>query len=361
MAPILPSAQANKGDEYLKKARDLRDQWGQLIPGDDLTALQNRMTMATDLRHGLDEKFGVSKIVHARMYRKYARETLRVMQTTSDRARDAEYIALAHEPHDEQEQRVIRKAEAIYRTFFGYKDAFPSPEQKLGWQKAVWPMACQATGTNIAPPSNLAEVLADVGPRFFTDVKKKVTPLVERFYGFETSKAQESLNDNITNVQNLKTNSAFINDDRGQRLPYRHPVIQKAVNIIWFNDRSSDGIAFYNNFNPMPYEAIALVLAVIECCIDEWTKGSWAEIPFTYEDYKGVYHHHLEALKALTSQGLRSRQCDPLHKLRQDISNEGRRHAGIVSENTGNEGILQVWPQERVNAACNAAMIELSD
>jgi hypothetical protein len=46
MAPILPSAQANKGDEYLKKARDLRDQWGQLIPGDDLTALQNRMTMS---------------------------------------------------------------------------------------------------------------------------------------------------------------------------------------------------------------------------------------------------------------------------------------------------------------------------
>jgi hypothetical protein len=94
-------------------------------------------------------------------------------------------------------------------------------------------------------------------------VKKKVMPLVERFYGFETSKAQDSLNDNITNVQNLKTNSAFINDDRGQRLPYRHPVIQKAVNIIWFNDRSSDGIAFYNNFNPMPYEAIALVLAVV--------------------------------------------------------------------------------------------------
>ena len=94
-------------------------------------------------------------------------------------------------------------------------------------------------------------------------MKKKVTPLVERFYGFETSKAQESLNDNITNVQNLKTNLAFINDDRGQRLPYRHPVIQKAVNVIWFNDRSSDGIAFYNNFNPMPYEAIALVLAVV--------------------------------------------------------------------------------------------------
>jgi hypothetical protein len=99
MAPILPSAQANKGDEYLRKARDLRDQWGQLIPSNDITAIQNRITMlalfvsslhailfthcvlrATDLRHGLDDKFGVSKIVHARTYRKYARETLRVIQ-----------------------------------------------------------------------------------------------------------------------------------------------------------------------------------------------------------------------------------------------------------------------------------------
>ena len=94
-------------------------------------------------------------------------------------------------------------------------------------------------------------------------MKNKVTPLVERYYSFETSKAQESLNDNITNVQNLKTNSAFINNDRGQRLPYRHPVIQKAINIIWFNDRSSDGVTFHNHFNPMPYEAIALVLTVV--------------------------------------------------------------------------------------------------
>jgi hypothetical protein len=34
-----------------------------------------------------------------------------------------------------------------------------------------------------------------------------------------------------------------------------------------------------------------------------------------------------------------------------------RRHTGLVSRNTGNEGLL--WPQERVNAACDAAMIVL--
>ena len=99
MAPILPSAQAKKGDGYLEEARNLRDQWGQLIPSGDLTTLQNRITMsvlflltlratlftlcmprATDMRHGLDGKFGLSKVAHARTYRKYSQETLRVVK-----------------------------------------------------------------------------------------------------------------------------------------------------------------------------------------------------------------------------------------------------------------------------------------
>lgn len=361
MAPYFSSAQAKKGDGYLDEARNLRDHWSQLIPGDDMNVLQNRVTMATEMRHGLGAKTGFSKIAHARAYRKYSQETLRVVKTASDRARDAEFIPLAHEPHNEQERRVVGKAEAVYRTFFSYKDAFPTPEQESDWGKAIWPMACRATGVDICPPADLAEVLADAGARFFADMKKKVTPLVERYYGFDTSKAQVSLSDNIATVQDLKTDSAFINDGGlgGHELPYRHPVIQKVVNVIWFNDPSSDGIVFHSIFNPVPYEAIALVLAVIECCIDEWSKGSWAEIPFTHEDYKEVYRRHLDALKGLTSQGLRSRHCDPLHKLRQDIYNEGRKHAGLVPGKTGNEGIL--WPQERVNAACDAVMITLGD
>ena len=99
MALILPSAQAKKGDGYLEEARSLRDQWGQLIPSNDLIALQSRITMsvlfvfaihttlftlcmprATEMRHGMDGKIGLSKIVHARTYRKYSQETLRVVK-----------------------------------------------------------------------------------------------------------------------------------------------------------------------------------------------------------------------------------------------------------------------------------------
>jgi hypothetical protein len=140
----------------------------------------------------------------------------------------------------------------------------------------------------------------------------------------------------------LKIDASFSNDSGG--LPYRHRIIQQAINVIWFNDRSSDGIIFSNLFDPIPYEVIALVLTVVrrskhlvakeadgsstmlktECCIDEWSKGSWGQIPFTYESYKEVYYHHLGALKGLALQGLDSQNCDPLRGLRQDLFDRGR-------------------------------------
>jgi Domain of unknown function (DUF6532) len=102
-----------------------------------------------------------------------------------------------------------------------------------------------------------------VGPQFRAAVKGRIAPLVERYYGFETSKAPKSLSHNIELARALKTDGAFSKGDEENELPYHHRIIQQAINVVWFNDRSSDGIVFSNLFNPMPYEAIALVLAVV--------------------------------------------------------------------------------------------------
>ena len=47
------------------------------------------------------------------------------------------------------------------------------------------------------------------------------------------------------------------------RYPYRHPIIQKVVNITWFQNMDDIGIIFYEHFNPIPFEVIALVLTVV--------------------------------------------------------------------------------------------------
>jgi hypothetical protein len=45
--------------------------------------------------------------------------------------------------------------------------------------------------------------------------------------------------------------------------PYRHPIIQRVINITWFQNKDDDGIVFHEYFAPIPFEVIALVLTVV--------------------------------------------------------------------------------------------------
>lgn len=106
--------------------------------------------------------------------------------------------------------------------------------------------------------------LAAVAPRFRADVKGKITPLVQTSYGFEADKTPGSQYRNMDLARDLKKDTAFINAKGENGLPYHHPVIQQAINAIWFNDgRRSEGVMFTNELYPLPYEAIALVLAAV--------------------------------------------------------------------------------------------------
>jgi hypothetical protein len=121
--------------------------------------------------------------------------------------------------------------------------------------------------------------------KFLTDIKMKIMHAVEHLYGFDTSRAPESISRNATLARGLLTNMAYIyrvcsvyfaifsalsrvsvqepNVDGTPRHPYRHPVIQKAINITWFQDKDSDGIVFHEHFTPMPMQVIALTLTVV--------------------------------------------------------------------------------------------------
>ena len=106
--------------------------------------------------------------------------------------------------------------------------------------------------------------LAAVAPRFRADVKGKITPLVQTSYGFETEKTSGTQYRNMDRARDLKKDTAFINGIGENGLLYHHPVIQKAVDAIWFNDgRRSEGVMFATELYPLPYEAIALVLAAV--------------------------------------------------------------------------------------------------
>jgi len=129
-------------------------------------------------------------------------------------------------------------------------------------------------------------------------MKTKIVHSVESLYGFNTSRAPESISKNAGLAQGLLTDMTFIYRVRpiaividsllspvhvqefkigGTRQhPYRHPIIQKAINLMWFQSKDGDGIVFYDLFMPIPIQAIALALTVvrIEAALYDLFRGS---------------------------------------------------------------------------------------
>jgi Domain of unknown function (DUF6532) len=53
-------------------------------------------------------------------------------------------------------------------------------------------------------------------------------------------------------------------DDNGRcKGIYDHPIIQKAVNKMWFKNKCDEGIFYKDYFNPIPILSIALILMVV--------------------------------------------------------------------------------------------------
>ncbi|KAF8257429.1 hypothetical protein EI94DRAFT_1310029 [Lactarius quietus] len=82
-----PSAQEKRGDWRLDNARQLaRDNETVISPG-DLEIVKERITLATEIKMGLESKRGLTRYLQAREYRKASKETLKRSQTERETLR----------------------------------------------------------------------------------------------------------------------------------------------------------------------------------------------------------------------------------------------------------------------------------
>lgn len=55
-----------------------------------------------------------------------------------------------------------------------------------------------------------------------------------------------------------------LSDENGKRKGiYNHPIIQKAVNRMWFKNKRDEGILNSDYFNPISVPSIALILTAV--------------------------------------------------------------------------------------------------
>ncbi|KAH7920577.1 hypothetical protein BV22DRAFT_1020929, partial [Leucogyrophana mollusca] len=118
-------------------------------------------------------------------------------------------------------------------------------------------------------------------------------------YDFETSEKPSVQVANRRLVMKLKDNFGLLYRVRrhgGHRGLLEHKIFQTCINLIWFRNKQDVGVVYNKYLNLFPITGLALVIAAIECCVDEWTTGSHSDVAFTEDDYKEVYEKHLTNL-----------------------------------------------------------------
>jgi len=348
VAKQFPSSQQKRGDQKLERARETAHEYESVISESDQNVVKERIIFAREIKDGLDSKSGFSKFHHAREYRRAARDAYRFAKHVSDRGRDDAYFSrprgTSSTPASEDtSDAVMRVARPLYRCYLSCKDAFPSPYEEEEWVAAVWSEACARSGESLRPlPQD--EGFLDKSTKLLINMKMKIMHAVESLYGFDTSRAPDIISHNARLAQALLTNMAFIYREPNvggiPHHPYRHPIIQKAINITWFQNKDSDGIVFHEYFTPIPIQAIALVLTVIECCINDWTDGTRRASSWDEGRYKTVYHSHISSLNELRDHG-HPQGGDLLTQIQQDLLKDARIHAGAPCEPVTGSGRFQ--------------------
>jgi len=296
---------------------------------------------AREMKSGLESKRGISKYLHAREYRKSANSAYHFAKTASERGRDNIAFAAqrlgrdtSSEPDMSDCDRVTGVALSLSRIYLGCKDAFPTLRMKEDWGKTVWREACVTTGTNLASFIPF-ELFADGNMKLFIETKRRILHIVEAEYGFDTSHAPDRISSNAALAQALLSNMAFVyrehNPDGTRHHPYRHPALQRVINITWFQRKDDDGVVFHEHFSPLSVPAIAFILTVIECCIDEWTDGTRKETEWDEQRFKTVYHSHISSLNDLSQRDITQGESLFEH-IREGLLREARKHAGVPPE-----------------------------
>ncbi|KAI6030141.1 hypothetical protein EDC04DRAFT_2505878, partial [Pisolithus marmoratus] len=200
--------------------------------------------------------------------------------------------------YDDMTQEFITTTVAKYHAQLCAQSPMPDHGQETALLAASWAKAHQLTGVNLAQNPDLSKLITSHGSQVHGKLKTKLRPLIEVVFSFHSSQSKSAIKKNQTLVEALKegTNFAF-KVSEGRQGFLKVPLIQKIINTMWFANKHDEGIMFLEHFKPFPYPTLTLVLAAIECCIDEWATGKLGDISFTTQEYCSVYEAYLKCLK----------------------------------------------------------------
>ncbi|KAJ6629318.1 hypothetical protein B0H10DRAFT_1776357, partial [Mycena sp. CBHHK59/15] len=202
--------------------------------------------------------------------------------------------------YDDTTQELLAIAIDSFRCRISAINGFPDHQTEAEFVKQSWAKACLELNVMMPITPVLAKLITRRGPKVRGELKTKVRALVELVHGFESGQNKTNVRKNRVLAEDLKEGFGYCYKARSFFLRkglYKAKIIQKAANVMWFNNRRDEGAMHPDIFGPeFPRPALALILSSIDCSIDEWATGIKTDVPFTATDYRSVYQEHLKCL-----------------------------------------------------------------
>ncbi|KAI0258066.1 hypothetical protein BC834DRAFT_847683 [Gloeopeniophorella convolvens] len=235
----------------------------------------------------------------------------------------------------------------FYHCKLASRDAFPLRATADNWAIEAWDEACQEMEVNLEITTGILKLIRERTSQMRSDVKTKLTTMIEVACGFETSKAEETLAANVARVQELMKDNAFLYKTPERKgTIYQNPLIQRAINVSWFRTRRPKGHV-WRVFQPLPVPSTG---TGSHCdpphysMLAQWGQG---------DNYEALYRTYVTHLIEYEKNGKRKGVG---RKMRESIYAKGRHHAGLPTLEESRSGTLLVpVPYDSIMEAVAAA------
>ncbi|KAF8415943.1 hypothetical protein L210DRAFT_3430169 [Boletus edulis BED1] len=219
-------------------------------------------------------------------------------------------------------REILKVAIGRFRSRLTAENAYPDRIEQVKWAKEAWAEGCKVCDTQINFNNEIIQLITNRTWHLTSELKTKIRPLTEAIYGFESSTKRAVQANNRKLVEDLVEDFGLCYRNNIPRSGlYENKIIQKAINISFYKNKRDEGVLYPEYFQPFPMAGVALILTVVEACIDEWSSGDRNDIPFNEPTFRPVYQNHLNQLRKFAAL---TKDHEIMPKLLSHLDNNGR-------------------------------------
>ncbi|KAF8951859.1 hypothetical protein BDZ97DRAFT_1931639 [Flammula alnicola] len=226
---------------------------------------------------------------------------------------------------------LILRAAFEYEALISTANAFPDTTLRHKWARKCWKHAGLDADEQYQMTEAISTLLRQRGSRIRGHAVTSIRACVANIFGFKKKADPRTITNNIGLFRKLKDNSSFHYKVRPETQSgyAQGKIISECLQSAWFENKDSHGVVFEKLFNPVPFEIMALILTILDFCLDEWSSGKFEKATL-WE--KNVIARHKVFREDLEKWGQQNESV--IKALRKKLYTRARRDAGAAELST---------------------------